>query len=63
MVSSVMNIIKKLAVPVTVMLVPHTCRGEIRMRMPAMVLVGIVVLSLAGGVYVCVQSGGCCVQV
>ena len=44
--------IRKLLTPVTVMLVPHTCRCELRLRMPAMVLVGLLALSLAGGVYV-----------
>jgi len=44
--------LKKLLTPVTVMLVPHTSRCEIRMRMPAMVLVCILALSIAGGAYV-----------
>ena len=45
-------IIKRALTPVTVMLVPHTCSGELRMRVPAMVLAVFMFLSLAGGVYV-----------
>jgi len=45
-------LIKKLFTPVTVMLVPHTCGGECRFRMPAIVLAIAFLLSLTGGVYV-----------
>jgi len=50
-------LIRNLLMPVTVMLVPHTCRGEIRLRMPALVLAALLVLSLVGGVYMYTLAG------
>ena len=45
-------VIRKLVMPVTVMLVPHTCSGELRLRVPAFALAIAMLFSLVGVVYV-----------